>query len=383
MKKIINVIFLILLTTFVSGYKYDVEITVDENDNVSMTETATFENQNDLFVIACPVGDVDECSFSEPIIKSNILSFIGEKNKNLDKIKYNTEVNFTNETYPISYTVKYELGDIDDNTGSSIHTFNLYEMDFDDKLFSAEGLTYKLNFKFKTVDPSFTNGTVTLNIPTEFSRQNGDVNLAKSTSWSLKNDRKFNAEFKLNSSIENAGEEEFNRIANNKTYFIIGGIVACFLVIIFFVNIFKKCKKEEIKQAQENHVDKFEINDVFNSNANTPLPTAEVVQNPVNVMTEEEIKNHEDIISNKFLDSSFAGTTVEEMSGEPPKMPEPAPVVGEIKEEEPRETEVFEELDNDVDLVNEKREDSYDNSNMSSLAFGGTPLDNKNINEIK
>ena len=35
------------------------------------------------------------------------------------------------------------------------------------------------------------------------------------------------------------------------------------------------------------------------------------------------------------------------------------------------------------EIEEEKPTETVENSNMSSVAFGGTPIDNKNINEIK
>jgi primase-polymerase (primpol)-like protein len=93
-------------------------------------------------------------------------------------------------------------------------------------------------------------------------------------------------------------------------------------------------------------------------------------------MTEEEIKNHEDKISNKFLDDSFADSNA--VSDE-----EKIPIVTE-KNEEPIIVESTTIEENDIpEFEDSSSSELVDNSNMSSVAFGGAPIEDKNINEIK
>ena len=362
MKKIICVVTLLVLSIFVSGYTFDVEMTINEDRTVELKKELVVtdeEIKSRCRSNSCELGDQEYYEIK------NSLSFNDSNYKNMENYSTNTEGNKT--------VVIITYRDLDDCVGPAHEKLGLFTSNYKYEIFKMSGTKYVSNLTNNSVE-GLTEGTFTLNIPYELESSNATTHNNKTYTWDLTSEKNIKFEFKTE--IEAAGKDEFNKIKMNQTIMIGGGIVASLIVIILFINIIKKSRKEENQKAIENSsVDKFEQNDIFNANANLVKPV-ETIENPVNVMTEEEIKNHEDIISNKFLDESFA---------DPNAAPEEdkIPIVTEKKEEPEPVIETVVEEENIPEFDNSSTPEPIDNSNMSSVAFGGTPIEDKNINEIK
>ena len=371
MKRIYGVLLMMLLSIFVSGYSYDIEVTVDDNREVTLKEKVSIPEEEFNYVIC---GDVNAymCDKSSQKVH-NKLEEIFSKNKNLDKVKYDFNIKYNNGDSEASYTCVYKLGDIESNVGGQKDAIYLYDLDFKYKLFTVSGSYYYFNGRYDPKDHKDVYTTVTLNLPVKSSALADDIkNNGKTLVWKFDSMKDMSASFKLESKVKDNSDADFKKIQFGQTIVFGGGIVLIFIVFIVFINISKKAKKEEIQQIQDNTLNKFEENEIFNSNANFTRPI-EKNEAPINVMTEEEIKNHEDVISNKFLDTSFASDVVEEPAKE-------------VKEENKLEKlpieDEFVEIEEEKNEENSVQNDTYD-SNASSLAFGSAPIGDKNINEIK
>ena len=370
MKRVINIMCLLVLTLFVSGYTYNVEMTISDNNSIVIKKDIT-KTEEDVKKL-CP-NQTCEVGSMEYFDAYNKTKF---KDENYDSIvNYELE---DNEENGVSKTkIVATMGDIDDNVGPAQKKFNLINTNFKTNLLKMDGLTYVSNIEFNPLE-GFTEGTFELIVPTPLFNSNAttkdDAN--KTYTWDLTKVKSIEFEYKT-SNIEVAGEKEYNIIEMNKYLTIGAGVVGGIIVLILILNIFKKIKKEPIQDNTEEN-NKFAVNDVFNSNANitTPVSNAnEIAQQPI---TLEQPENHQDIISNKFLDASFAGNATPEVT------PEPTPVVS---------SESSDTLDGSIDVIpiedsvdlsaTTRKDDNNTISDMSSVAFGGTPIDDKNINEIK
>ena len=362
MKKIINVISLLILSVFVSGYTFNVEMTINEDRSVEFKKELIItdeEIKSKCVSNTCTQGDPEYTEIK------NKLSFNDSNYQNIDTYNISTENDKT------IVTINYK--DLDDCVGPAYDKLGIFKSNYKYELLKMSGSKYVSNLSNNVID-GLTEGTFKLKVPYELENINGKKVDDKTYTWDLTKDKNIKFEFKTE--IESTGKEEYNKIKMNQTIMIGGGIVVALIVIILFINIIRKSTKEDIKKEIENSsVDKFEQNDIFNANANLVKPV-ESIENPINVMTEDEIKNHEDKISNKFLDDSFADPNA--VSDE-----EKLPIVTEKKEEPIAVESTTIEEDDIPEFEDSSSNELVDNSNMSSVAFGGAPIEDKNINEIK
>ena len=374
MKRVLNVVFILILTIFVSGYKYDIEVEVKDNKNVNMKETMEF-SKTDLNTLIC--SNSEECELTEDLVKQSIKSFYYNKNKNTGLVDNDFNITFDQATSTANYSSIYKFNDIDDMVGSINETFNLYNMDFAHKLFTVNGKKYSFNTKYKSDINA--DATLKLILPVEGENSNADEKSAdnKTFKWNLRDNMDFDIKFELAVPVDTSIDDDYKKVHLSKYVFIGLAALVALIAILSFVNIIKNEKKNEAKRIKEQSEEsaKFAVNDVFNANANNSVPismTNEFLQNPADL---EKPENHQDVISNKFLDESFAGPTIEE----PPKTMEseavqPAPT----PEVQPSEPVISNENIASVEPTNNSNQ-----SDMSSVAFGGAPVGDKNINEIK
>ena len=372
MKRVINVLCILILTIFVSGYKYDLEVSVKEDKRVKILEEMEF-NQSELNSLVCFTPDA--CDLNEDNVKSGVTSFYTKKNKNTTKVDGKFEIKYNQETSSAKYTATYLFNDIDDIVGSINDTFNLYNMDFSHKIFTINGRNYSFNTKYKSDVNAASKLTLILPVRGEQSNADEKSEDGKTLTWNLKDNKKLEVKFELASNVELVGGDQYNRIENNKFITIGIGVVAGIVALIVLLNIFKRLKKTPVQQNDvENQ--KFDVNSVFNSNANITTPVS--LANQEQSIQLEKNENHHDVISNKFLDDSFAEdiTSVDESNVS-------SPVSSPVVDEQVQELIDVHQTEETTEIEEQSTPTVVDNNpDMSSVAFGGTPIEDKNINEI-
>ena len=369
MKKILSVVFILLLSVFVSGYKLETTLTINDDKSAKYVKTleASEEEITSKCSIPCEKGDQEYVTIQQTLFANTDVN-------HKDLINYNVNSSTTNG---LLKTFTRNINHIDDLAGTSKSNFDLYSSDYRINMLKLSGMNYVSNIYLNDNDNEIKSGKFILDTSFEVRNSNYTNREGNKYIWDLSSPRRI--QFEIVPPTETTVSSDFKSVEITKTITLIGGVAVGLVVLIIFINIIRKSAPKEVQeQIEDNSLNKFAVNDVFNSNANMakPIEGYEVTQN---VMTQEEIKNHEDVISNKFLDDSFAGTTVEEMADEAAREEQinssaSAPIIEEnVVKNEPSIPEIEEE----------KPTETVENSNMSSVAFGGTPIDNKNINEIK
>jgi hypothetical protein len=374
MKRVANILCLLVLTIFVSGYTYDIEMTISNDNKIRMDKTYTKTNEDVTKYCENPACEYGSEEYYQAYQKVNF------KESNQTLVEYSEEGSENEGNTSVKILVNF--GDIDDHVGTVYNRLNLISTDYKDLLFKMSGTTYVSNMEFKGPE-GLTSGKFVLHTPSPLLTSNAtEKNDDNNTyTWDLTKETKIDFEYKSAKAVVESDESIYKKLNANK-YIMIGlGVVVSIVVIIVFINMIKKDRKVEEEKAQATVEEnaKFEVNNIFNSNANVSAPvsiTQEPVQSPIEL---EQPENHQDVISNKFLDDSFAGTpTIEEPSApETPVQPiDSTPVETEVLPD------VQPESQSDVQPVEETLE-APAQPDMTSVAFGGTPIDNKNINEIK
>ena len=381
MKRVVLVLSLLVMSIFVSGYTYNVDMTITDDSKLYMNKTFKMEKAE---ITKAVCGPIEECEYDEFKVREAVSKYVNS-DVTSEGVKKEDKVNITADTVEISY--KYNLGDLDDYVGAGKEQFDLIYSNFNRDLFTIDGLKYKSNISF-AIEDEMTSGTFTLKLPgkaTSSNSQSKDDN-THTYKWNLKESPVISFVYKVDANKEIEGDKEYGKIKFNKYMFIGIGVVIGLIVILSFVNIIKKDKEKEVATVETPQENTTVYNsEVFNERAAVTKPS-DIAEGEDTFQRFDE-SQHEDKISNKFMDDSFAGTTtVEEMSvPEEPKaekVEEPM-VISDSKIEEPKVESVFENEEANTNKNEEEPSSPPIGNDMSSVAFGGAPIDDKNINEIE
>ena len=381
MKRVVLVICLLLMSVYVTGYTYEVEMKITDDNKVILKKT--FEmNKEETTKLIC--GD-SQCEYGETEIRNAISPYVNsditdENTKMLEEISLNDN--------SVKVYHSYELGDIDDHVGPGHDKFDLLHSNFNYDLFTINGLNYKSNIIF-TVEEGLVLGTFKVDLPYKMDSCNATKKDDKTHTyeWDLTSTNNINFIYKSSANTEIAGDKEYGKIKFNKYMFIALGVVGGLVVILAFVNIIKK-DKNHTKQVESPVNTPVFNNEIFNERAAVSKPSD--VTSDVDTFVPLDETKHEDKISNKFLDDSFADSAPQE------EQPSEAVTISDqviktpIVEEKPTEEKPMEEpkieeeiIEESVEVVEEEQPSEPIQNDMSALAFGGTPIEDKNINEIK
>lgn len=378
MKRVVLVLSLLMMSLFVSGYTFEAEMTIKDDNKVSFKKTFTFA-QDEVKAKAC--GENSDCILDDQTVRSGLVDFMSLDKTNAKVAAENVSVQNSDK---ITITYNYDLGDIDDYVGPGYDKFDLYSSNFSFNLFKINGYDYKSNIFFEKEDPSITSAKFKLIVPKKLDNTTGKLTNKDNNTyeWDLNITPETEFIYKANANKEVTGDKDYGKIKVNKYMMIAAGVIGGLIVILAFVNIIKKDKSLQQTEVVQEEKPVFN-SEIFNERASVSKPS-EMVNNEDTFVPLDE-SQHEDVISHTFLDASFAGDRTPEVQ-EPVEEPSAEPVVlSENKideapaEEKPvEETPVEEEPNND-----DNSHDEPIQNDMSSLAFGGTPIDDKNINEIK
>lgn len=372
MKRVVLVLSLLVMSLFVSGYTFESNLTIDSDNKGTLTKKYIMTKE-DINRIVC--DGAPECHESEDVIKSKMSNYY-----NLDKLskKITLKDNSTITADKVELVFDYFLGDIDDHVGPAYDKLNIYSSDFTYDYFSINGLSYNSNIGYSNPEPGLVqNATFTLRTPNKLDSSNASEKDDSSHIyiWDLIANPDIRFVYKAEANKEVAGGSEYGKIKFNNTMFIALGVVGGLVVILAFVNIIKK---DANKPKQVIHKeDEPEFNqEIFNERAVVNKPSD--MTYGVDTFEPLDASQHEDVISNKFLDDSFAGGYVPKdiVPAEPKEEPKAEPI-------ETNDIMPAEEHEETLGEVKEEEHDEPITNDMSSVAFGGTPIDDKNINEIK
>ena len=373
MKRVVLVLSLFVMSLFVSGYTFEADLTIDSNNKGTLTKKIVMTKE-DINRIVCP--GAEECNEPDDYVKAQMVNYI-----NLDnitkKVAFKDKSTITSDK--VEFIYEYDLGDIDDHVGPAYDKLSIFSSNFSLDFFSINGLNYKSNLEYKEQDyPNVQSATFILKVPNRLDSSNATVKDDKSHvyTWDLISQPSIDFVYKANANSEVAGDKEYGKIKLNKTMFIALGVVGGLVVILAFVNIIKKDKGQQKQVTQPENQPVFN-QEIFNERATISKPSDMPEENDAFVPL--DASQHEDVISNKFLDDSFAGGYV-------PKEEKPIETPVEEPKAEPLENNDIMPVEEHEEVLGEVQEETPEEpiqSDMSSVAFGGTPIDDKNINEIK
>jgi len=352
------------MSFFVSGYTFNVDMKIDQDNNVTFSKSIKMEKDE---IVKNICGD-QLCDYSEDDVRSlaNKYTFLDKYDKSTD-LKEKTDI--TTSSIFIQYD--YKLNKIDDHVGPGYNQFDIYNTDFSYDMFTIDGFNYKSNFEYKEKE-QITDGTFKLSVPNKLDSENSTSKDNNNYEWDLILSPNISFVYKTTGNKEITGDKDYGKIKQDKFIFIGIGVVAGILVILFFVNILKKDKTLAAPEPKEEPKTIYN-SELFNENASNTKPVDKTEETNTFVPLDES--KHEDVISNKFMDTSFIGSVQDNN-------------IVDTSTEEAKNDNIVEEKSEEESKIEENQEIKPEVKNseiqdVSSLAFGGTPIEDKNVNEIK
>ena len=118
------VLSLLMMSLFVSGYTFEAEMTIKDDNKVSFKKTFTFA-QDEVKAKVC--GDNSDCNLDDQAVRSGLVDFMSLDKTNAKVAAENVSVQNSDK---ITITYNYDLGDIDDYVGPGYDKFDLYSSKF-------------------------------------------------------------------------------------------------------------------------------------------------------------------------------------------------------------------------------------------------------------